>query len=274
MNEIIQTITHGVLILITIITMPFVGLYHPARKATSLRPANTTSKQIRKPTMSPTVASTSISTVKEVLGASVSIKPTVVPTVIQNVSAQNRGQERVKSTDIIANTPTQTPTTRQAEVKVIPSQSTPTSTPTLIPTPTTVLSFRDTHCPKVVKIEDSLGNVAYANPVNSNSLYATYSQSNVQQITVTVYATDPQNLPLYYQFGSDAYGGPTGSLNLTDQVWNKDNSITYHVGELSGVTENTHRTWHLAYRVDNQDGYNCSDGIGDVGGYFEYTVTP
>lgn len=154
---------------------------------------------------------------------------------------------------------------------IIPT-STPIPTPTPSPTPT--LSYNDLHCPKIIKIEDSLGNVAFANSSNSNSLQAMYSQSTVQDITITISATDPQNLPLSYQYGSDAYAGPVGSLNLTDQQWIKDNHMTYHVGVLSGVTTTTHRTWHFTYRVDNQDGYNCSAGTGDVGGYFTYTVTP
>lgn len=62
------------------------------------------------------------------------------------------------------------------------------------PLPILASEYSELHCPNIIKVEDSLGNVGI------NSIYGSFIKGTVDTITVNITATDPQGLPLHYQF--------------------------------------------------------------------------
>lgn len=150
-------------------------------------------------------------------------------------------------------TPTKTPT---------PQKNNPTPTSTLIPSTslTPTLSYTDLHCPRVAKIEDSLGNNS-----QSKNLFTTFKKGEVNVLTVKITATDPQNLPLYYQYES-------ASLidgNSTIKDWSKD--VSYSI-DVTNAMPGINRI--LYFSIDNQDNFSCAGDYTDIHGSFNYTVTP
>ena len=121
-------------------------------------------------------------------------------------------------------------------------------------------SYTDLHCPKVVSIEDSLGNTA-----NSRYLRGTFKKGDVKNITVTISASDPQNLPLYYQYSSA--GLIDGNSTIKD--WSGDRSYSIDV---TNAILGTNRI--LFFGIDNQDKFSCAGDYMDIHGSFTYTVTP
>lgn len=126
------------------------------------------------------------------------------------------------------------------------------------PTPTP--SYNDLHCPKVIKIEDNLGNTS-----TTNMLKGTFAKGSIALLTVKITSTDPQNLQLYYQYGSA--GLIDGNSTIKD--WSKD---SVYAIDVSNAMPGASRV--LSYSIDNQDGYSCAGDYTDIHGQFNYDVTP
>lgn len=129
----------------------------------------------------------------------------------------------------------------------------------VIPTPT--LSYNDLHCPKVIRIEDNLGNTSTGADLNG-----TFKKGSINLLTVKVTATDPQNLLPYFQY---QYTNFVENRSKIGADWSQNNSFTYDVTDaVPGVSK------IISVYIDNQDGYRCSGGDYDVAVYFNYTITP
>jgi len=62
------------------------------------------------------------------------------------------------------------------------------------PSPTLASEYTELHCPKIIKVEDSMGNVG------TDGISSSFIKGMVSTITVKITATDPQGLLLHYQF--------------------------------------------------------------------------
>lgn len=129
------------------------------------------------------------------------------------------------------------------------------------PTPTPIPSYADLHCPKVIMFEDNLGNTSTgAGPGG------TFKKGSINLLTVKITATDPQNLPLYFQY---SYTNFVENREKIGADWSQNNSFTYDVtNAVPGVNK------ILSVYIDNQDGYRCSGGNYDTAAQFLYNITP
>jgi tetratricopeptide (TPR) repeat protein len=167
-------------------------------------------------------------------------------------SKKNTSTNQPKPSNTIAKAQTPIPTP-------IPFTS-PTFPPTPTPAPPT---YNDLHCPKIVNIQDSLGNSS-----TTFVLRGTFKKGSISSITLKANITDPNNLPLRYQF----YW--LNNLNQSYSAfgtWQTDNTYTIDLSDPSKVSVGSSR--NVLVYIDNQDGYDCSvsyDGVLD----FVYDITP
>ncbi len=162
----------------------------------------------------------------------ISVSPTPLPPVVKVASP----------------TPTIKPMTKETPANSpIPKEPTPSPTP----------SYNDLHCPKILNVEDSLGNKS-----TNSDIRSTFKKGEVNSLTVKITASDPQNLPLYFQFLPDA------NLGADMKDWSKDSSFTMNI---SNATPGSYRG--IWIRVDNQDGYGCIGAYYDTQARLSYDVT-
>lgn len=157
----------------------------------------------------------------------------------------------------------------QELLTIIKKESLPIATPTVatfmqtlpVAAPPQTLSYNDLHCPKVIKIEDNLGNTS-----TGADLSGAFKKGSVNLLTVKITATDPQNLLPYFQY---QYTNFIENRSKIGADWSQNNSFTYDVTDaVPGVSK------IISVYIDNQDGYRCSGGNYDVAAYFNYTITP
>lgn len=254
----------GIIIFLTAITLPITGLFtHSKPVKPILTPTPTFSINI-----SPTPKEATPTPDKKIIkNENSNQNNSVLNTPTSNPEIKQEAKYIINTS---SPTPTQTPTPLKPVATIVPQIIIPTNTPTptRVPSPTPALSYKDSHCPKIIKIEDSFGNVS--NTIDGLSFFNGSYLEDVKQITITIYATDPQNLPLYYQYGiGNNQAARTG--NLTDNNWIKDNKITVDASPIWGCSINPQTgcgTKNISYSVDNQAGYNCS-----ASGVFEYKIT-
>ncbi|MCX6753490.1 MAG: hypothetical protein NTV03_00295 [Candidatus Nomurabacteria bacterium] len=130
------------------------------------------------------------------------------------------------------------------------------------PLPIFASEYSESHCPKIIKVEDSLGNVG----VNGNGIKGSFIKGTVNTITVKITATDPQGLPLYYQF-LFGYWMKVDGTEMTN--WVTENTTTLDVSNANiGANQSN---W---IRIDNQDGYGCLGAYYDTQANFMYEVYP
>ncbi len=114
------------------------------------------------------------------------------------------------------------------------------STPKPTPTP----SYNDMHCPKIIRVQDSLGN-------NSNDINGLFKRGEISSLRLTVTAEDPKGLPLYYRFDSLGIEN-TDQRSITSKDWSQDNFIDINT---ANVILGTKR--YISVSIDNRDGYSC-----------------
>jgi hypothetical protein len=248
MESFFSSIAQHIAVIFTIITIPIVGIFNHGNKIQS-QPV---------PSVSPI--------------ASESAKPSPISTpVVPKIkkSIISTPQPTIAPTNEKDNTPS-----KSASQLLQQRQSNSDSNSSPQPTTSTMTSIavtspndKDSHCPKIVKIEDSFGNGA--NTTDGLSfLNGSYLQ-DVKEITITIYATDPQNLPLYYRYGigTDRQASPG---NLTDNNWVKENKISVDASPVScSIDPQTGcGTKNIMYEVDNKAGYSCNGLVG----YFKYKI--
>ena len=131
----------------------------------------------------------------------------------------------------------------------------------LYPLPILASEYSELHCPTIIKVEDSLGNV-----YNGSGIQGSFIKGSVNTITVKITATDPQGLPLHYQF---LFGGwmKVDGTEMTN--WVTENTTTLDVSNANAGANQSN--W---IRVDNQDGYGCIGAYYDTQAHFMYDVYP
>lgn len=236
----------GIIIFITTITLPISGLFahsKPIAKpnlmptptisiSTSPTPKNSPSTQTKETSTKPSVSSVDKKLLK--------IREEMQRTFQQKQEELNRQP---------------TPTLFKEVITTVPQIIIPTSTPTPIP------SYSDLHCPKVVLIEDNLGNTS-----TGGYLSGTFKKGSINSLTVKVTATDPQSLQPYFQY---QYTNFIENRSKIGADWSQNNSFTYDVTDaVPGVSK------IISVYIDNQDRYRCSGGDYDVAVYFNYTIIP
>lgn len=97
------------------------------------------------------------------------------------------------------------------------------------------------------------------------NLKGTFKKGSINLLTVKITATDPQDLPLHYQY---SYSYVT-SHNPYLGNWSTNN--TYNV-DVTNAYVGSNRV--LFAGVDNQDGYGCSGAYYDNSIQFNYDITP
>lgn len=203
---------------------------------------------------------TPIETVSPQASPTPSSQRTIQPKVL-GVSTERSPEER-------KSVPSPTPvevlspiSTSSSVVATIPSPVlSPIVTPVVEPKPSPTPSYEDLHCPKVVKIEDSLGNQS-----TTGQIHGTFKKGDISSLTFTITATDPQGLPLYYEYGYTHFV----DANPIPGYESQNNSFTLDVTK-AYVGANR---W-LAARVNNKDGYGCSGAYYDIPANFYYDVMP
>jgi hypothetical protein len=180
----------------------------------------------------------------------------VKPSPISNLPRQKQVSDKVTPSPFKQ----PTPTTLINQPVLTPITSTPTPAP--IPTSTPTPSYTDLHCPIIIKaeIEDNLGSI------NDSSITKEFKKGNISQITARITATDPQRLPLHYQF---LFGDLESSVsNGPISNWTTNNVVTINITNPNlGI-----RTGWI--RVDNQDGYGCIGAYYDTQINFRFNVIP
>lgn len=187
-------------------------------------------------------------------------RPTSVPT--EKITIDETSLSNNVATPNLTKTPntqkqTVQPTpTRKSTTLPIGTTSTFSAIPTLIPTP----SYNDLHCPKIIRIEDNLGNSS-----QTNMLSGTIKKSDTRQLTVKITANDPQDLVLSYQYSS------AGLINENSTIkdWSREDTYTLNI-EMANVGTNK----VLFYSIDNQDRFSCAGDYTDIHGSFNYTIIP
>ncbi|MDP3882765.1 MAG: hypothetical protein Q8Q48_01785 [Candidatus Staskawiczbacteria bacterium] len=118
--------------------------------------------------------------------------------------------------------------------------------------------YNELHCPKIIQVEDSLGNVG------TNNIRGSFIKGVVNTITFKIIAVDPKQLALHYQFLFDDITGD--SMDNID--WTTSNTATIN-------TTNAYLgPRHVTIRVDNQDDYGCIGAYYDTQAYLQYEVYP
>ena len=125
-------------------------------------------------------------------------------------------------------------------------------------------SYKDLHCPRIILLEDSLGNKgSYENQIN-----ATFKKGTIDKLTLKITAIDPQGKTVYYKHR----WGDLSQLRPEDSKWTTNNTFSIDVtnANLGSSPENI--------SISNQDGYPCNGSVGDeendIGVFFTYNVTP
>ena len=191
---------------------------------------------------------------KNLASANPQCKPAIVEKIVYQDRIVERPVEKIVYRDRVVqascNTPTtstQTSNTKQAEP--------------IISTPKT---YQELHCPKIVRVEDSLGNIG------ETSVSGVFQKGDIDSIVISVTAIDPQGLPLYFAFLPDINLAPGPIFGGGDWIENAttENSATIFVTEA-----NVGANRHMWVRVWNQDDYSCIGANYDTQAYFNYDVT-
>ncbi len=134
-----------------------------------------------------------------------------------------------------------------------------TSTPTPIPTATPTPTYEQLHCPRITRVEDSLGNIA------GSGIRGTFQKNAVTTLTITAQASDPQGLPLYYRFVG---------INMPNNAvvgWSTETQRTFDVSMVSPGID----TAAVYVQVTNRDGFGClGSNEWDVMSVMGYDITP
>ncbi|XOB46621.1 MAG: hypothetical protein ACKKMV_00340 [Candidatus Nealsonbacteria bacterium] len=124
------------------------------------------------------------------------------------------------------------------------------------------MNYRGLHCPKIIKVEDSLGNV-FTN-AEYGSKHGAFRKGSIDTLTITVTATDPQGLPLYYMF---QIAELIPSSFRTE--WSRENTYTLPVSDVIVAANRT-----IWLYIDNRDGYGCLTADFDATLPFGYDIMP
>jgi len=157
--------------------------------------------------------------------------------------------------------PIPTTTTNQGSIAFTPS----TPITFIAPTPTPAPTYEDLHCPTIIGVKDSLGNT-------SKSGNWTFKKGEVSTITLTVEASDPQNLPLYYRYQL-LYSG-TLMYNSDGQAVSSLNDVNYNSIVIKNVENTPAGVFTMAvYGINNKDNFLCPIES-NLAGSFRYTILP
>lgn len=177
-------------------------------------------------------------------------RPTSIPT--EKITLDETGS----SNNVTTPNPTKTPNTQKQTVQPTPTRKSTalpvsttlifTSTSTPVPTP----SYNDLHCPKIIEINDSLGNISNRS-TGWNGITGSFKRGETSQLRLTVTIQDPQNLPVFYRFDSLGLEN-SDQRSVTTKDWSQDNFVDISV---TNAIPGTRR--YIAVTADNRDGYSC-----------------
>lgn len=132
--------------------------------------------------------------------------------------------------------------------------------------------YSESHCPKIIKVEDNLGNVRIYNETSYSSSYDIFDLSFVKgtasTLSMKITAIDPKNLPLRYLLDLNDFG-EAGNNEITDfHNWTTDNTFTIDVSKTALGPRN------FRILIDNQDEYGCATNEFDTMVWSHYEVVP
>ena len=130
--------------------------------------------------------------------------------------------------------------------------------------PTQPPTYKELHCPQIMMIKDSLGNVG-RHPFQGFGIRGEFTKGMVDTITLEITATDPQGFPVYFKHSTPA----DWSSEPLGNVLSLEDAYTFDVSNSSAGVH------IVTVEIDNRDDFNCQAGReSDAVRQLEYSIYP